>query len=122
LDAAIDPLPIGANGNMRDRPALEGDECISFRIADTRKRTAEVICLAEKDLNFGFGLLALKARLSPDERLQMLAPNVTNLFSPRRTFSNHENGSAGCQLQVLCHCHWGLLEACQTRRGPPGLA
>ena len=51
LDAAIDPVPIGANGNMRDRLALEGDECISSRIADTRKRTAEVICLAEKDLN-----------------------------------------------------------------------
>jgi len=91
LDAAIDPVPIGVNGNMRDRSALDGDECISFRIADTRKRTAEVICLAEKDLNFGFGLLALKAKLSPDKRLQMLAPNVTNLFRPRYTFSTHEN-------------------------------
>jgi hypothetical protein len=91
LDAAIDPVPIDLNGNARDRSALDGDECISSRIADARKRTAEVICLAEKDLNFGFGLLTLKARLSPDKRLQKLAPNVTNLFSACYTFSTHEN-------------------------------
>src|SRR5437588_10192133 len=87
---AVDPIPGGPIGSVRSRTTPSGDECNSSRIADARKRTAEVIFLAERTEP----LISMRPALRQGQVRIILptaaAANVTNLFRTRHTYCSSD--------------------------------
>jgi len=87
---AVDPIPGGPIGSVRSRTTPSGDECNSSRIADARKRTAEVIFLAERTEP----LISMRPALRQGQVRIILptaaAAKVTNLFRTRHTYCSSD--------------------------------